>query len=291
MRIAVTGAAGRLGGQVAGLLAATGDHQVVAVSRRPAAHAAPGPRLAEAVADYADLPALRAALHDVDTLVFVSSDREAVHVLRHHQNVIQAAAESGVGHIVALSGLDADLGSPFCYGMTYGYTEQMLDDSGCAASIARASIFTEFFLQLLNLAHASNEIRLPAADGRISLVSRADVGRCLAALALGAPTGQHHDITGPEASGLAAIVALPGQQWRTPVSYTNVAPADFQIEMARGGLEPWWCYAFSTMFDSIREQRWASVSGEVLRLTGRPPVSVRDILAQSAGPAGEVNPG
>ena len=264
---------------------------MVAVSRRPAARAGPSSRLAAAVADYADPPALRAALRGVDTLVFVSSDGEAVHVLRHHQNVIQAAADSGVRHIVALSGLDADLGSPFCYGMTYGYTEQMLHDSGCAVSIARASIFTEFFLQLLTLAGTSNEIRLPAADGRISLVSRADVGRCLAALAVGAPAGQHHDITGPEAPGLATIAALAGRQWGTPVSYTDVAPADFQIEMARGGLEPWWCYAFSTMFDSIREQRWTSVSGEVLRLTGGPPASVRDVLAQAARPGGEVGPG
>jgi NAD(P)H dehydrogenase (quinone) len=291
MRIAVTGAAGRLGEQVVEMLAATGDHQVVAVSRRPAADAAPGPRLAAAVADYADLPALRAALRGVDTLVFVSSDGEAVHVLRHHENVIQAAADSGVGHIVALSALDADVGSPFCYGMSYGYTERMLYDSGCAVSIARASIYTEFFLQLLTLARVGNEIRLPAADGRISLVSRADVGRCLAALAVGAPTGRHHDITGPEAPGLTAIAALAGQQWGTPVSYADVTPADFQIELARGGEEAWWCYAYSTMFDSVREQRWAGVSGEVFRLTGRPPASVQDVLGQTAARDGEVRPG
>src|SRR5262249_55212453 len=83
MRIAVTGAAGRLGGQVAEILAATGDHQVVAVSRRPAAGPAPGPRLTAAVAGYADLPALRAALRGVDTLVFVSSAPAALHLMRH----------------------------------------------------------------------------------------------------------------------------------------------------------------------------------------------------------------
>ena len=54
MRIAVTGSTGRLGRQVVEILAATGDHQVVPVSRRPEARAAPGPRLATAVADYAD---------------------------------------------------------------------------------------------------------------------------------------------------------------------------------------------------------------------------------------------
>jgi NAD(P)H dehydrogenase (quinone) len=282
VRIAVTGAAGRLGGQVAGILAPAGEHQVVAVSRRPLAGAGPGPRGEVAVADYADPAALRAALRDVDTLVFVSSDGEAVHVLRHHENVIRAAADSGVGHIVALSGLDADVASPFCYGMTYGYTEQMLHDSGCAVSIARASIFTEFFLSLLRPAQASKEIRLPAGDGRMSLVSRADVGRCLAALATGEPTGRHHEITGPEALDLAAIAALAGRAWRAPVGYVDLAPGDYQAEVARTGLDPWWCYAFTTMFGSVREQRWASVSGEVLRLTGRPPAAAVIPAAGSA---------
>ena len=253
---------------------------MVAVSRRPLPGLPRGPHLRAAVADYADPPALRAALHGVDTLVFVSSDGEAVHVLRHHQNVIQAAAGGGVGHIVALSALDADIRSPFCYAMTYGYTEQMLYDSGCAVSIARASIFTEFFLQFLARARPGNEIRLPAAGGRISLVSRDDVGRCLAALAVGAPTGQRHDITGPGRLTWARS-RLAGRQWGTPVSYVDLAPADYLAEMARADLDPWWCYAFSGMFGSVREQRWASVSGEVLRLTGQPPVPVLDLLAQA----------
>jgi hypothetical protein len=38
-------------------------------------------------------------------------------------------------------------------------------------------------------------------------------------------------------------------------------------------------YAYSTMFASIREQRWAAVSDEVRRLTGCSPVPVRTTLA------------
>lgn len=279
MRIAVTGASGRLGGQVTALLAASGEHEVVAVSRRPAPHAARFPQVSTAVADYADPAALRAAFRGAGTLVFISSDGEAVNVLRHHQNVVHAAAAAGVGHIVALSGLDADPGSPFCYAVTYAWTEQMLHDCGCAVSIARASLFTEFFASLLAPAQASGEIRVPAADGRISLVSRDDVGRCLAALAVAAPTGRHHDITGPEALGLASIAALAGRQWAAPVRYVDLDPASYLAEQAATGLEPWWCYAFSTMFGSVREQRWAAVSGEVARLTGQPPRPAGDLIA------------
>ena len=64
MRIAVTGASGRIGGEVVRLLAAQ-QHQVVALTRRPPG-AVPGPAGAEArQADYADEQALAAALSEM----------------------------------------------------------------------------------------------------------------------------------------------------------------------------------------------------------------------------------
>ena len=275
----MTGAGGQLGGQVVDLLAADERHEVVAVARRELSSAEHSRHVTVALADYMDEEALRAGLRGVDTLVFVSSDGEATKVLLHHENVIRAAADSGVAHIVALSGLDADLSSPFCYAVTYGHTERRLYESGCSVSIARASIFTEFFMRWLTKARAGGQIRLPAADGRISLVSQTDVGRCLAALAVAAPTGRHHDLTGPDSLDLAAIAALAEETWKVPIEYVDLPPAEYCIETARAGESPWWLYAFSSMFDSVREQRWAAVSAEVARLTGRPPMSVRSLLA------------
>ncbi len=277
----MTGAGGQLGGQVVELLAAEEAHEVIAVSRWGRTSARQSRHVTVVAADYADPVSLRTALRGIDTLVFVSSDGETEKVILHHQNVVRAAADSGVAHIVALSGLDADLRSPFCYAVTYGHTEQLLYDSGCSISIARASIFTEFFMRWLTRARVSGEIRLPAADGCISLVSRTDVGRCLAALATAAPTGRHHDLTGPESLDLPAIAALGQDAWGVPIEYVDLAPAEYCIEVAQEGESPWWLYAFSSMFESVREQRWAAVSEEVFRITGRAPTPLRSVIAQS----------
>jgi len=262
------------------LVAAEQQHQVVALSRRGLLPGRWPPSVSARAADYADPQALGAALRDVDTLVFVSSDGPVAEVMVHHQNVIRAARDRGVAHIVALSGLDADLSSPFCYAVSYGYTERLLAESGCAISIARASIYSEFFLGFLARARASGQLRLPAADGRISLVSRSDVARCLAALALAPATGRHHDITGSQALDLDAIAAAGTRAWGTPLMYVNITPGEHCVEMAAAGEEPWWMYAYSTMFTSIRGQHWAAVSGEVHRLTGRSPTPIFTALAR-----------
>jgi NAD(P)H dehydrogenase (quinone) len=280
VRIAVTGASGRIGGQVVRLVAAEQQHPVVALSRRGLRPGRWPPNVSALAADYADPRALGAALRDVDTLVFVSSDGPVAEVMVHHQNVIRAAGDGGVAHIVALSGLDADLSSPFCYAVSYGYTERLLAESGCAVSIARASIYSEFFAGFLARVRASGQLRLPAADGRISLVSRSDVARCLAALALAPASGRHHDITGSQSLDLDAIAAAGTQEWGTPLTYVNIAPGEHCAEMAAAGEDPWWMYAYSTMFASIREQRWAAVSGEIQRLTGRSPTPVPAALAR-----------
>lgn len=279
MRIAVTGAGGRIGGQVVTLLAADPANDVVAMARRQPPPGAHPEQVITTSADYSDPAALHAALRGVDTLVFVSSDGPVAQVIVHHHNVIRAAVEGRVSHIVALSGLDTDPASPFCYAVSYAYTERLLTECGCSISIARASIYSEFFIGFLTQARAAGQLRVPAADGRISLISRTDVARCLATLAVARPTNRHHNITGPEALDLTAIASQAAQAWGSPLQYVDIAPSDYSREMADAGENPWWMYAYSTMFDSVREQRWAAVTDEVHRTTGRAPIALRDLLA------------
>jgi NAD(P)H dehydrogenase (quinone) len=160
---------------------------VVALARRPI-EVPQG--VAVRITDYADRDALRRALEDIHTLVFVSSDGEGTRVLSHHLNVVAAVRECGVGHVVALSSVDADPASPFCSAITNGLTELALRESGCGLSVVRASIYSEFFLGFLRAARDTGRLRLPAGDGRIGLVSKTDVARCMAALAVAEPTGR-----------------------------------------------------------------------------------------------------
>jgi NAD(P)H dehydrogenase (quinone) len=280
VRIAVTGASGQIGGEVVRLLAAGQQHKVVALIRRPPAAGQFPDGVQARQADYADEQALAAALDGADTLVLVSSDGPVADVIVHHRNVIRAAARRGVAHIVALSGLDAALDSPFCYAVGYGYTEQLLAESGCAVSLARASIYTEFFLGFLTRARASGQLRLPAGDGRVSFVSRDDVARALAALATATPASRPQEITGPEALDLDTLAALAQKEWATPVTYTAITPAELVADLAADGEDPWWIYAYSSMFASIRDHRWATVTTDTERLTGAQPTPVSTILAR-----------
>lgn len=280
MSIAVTGARGNIGSKVVELISNNKDIEVVAVVRRPIGIENLPLNVRPIAADYGKPSDLQEAFAGVETLVLVTSDGDSASVLAHHRNIVTAAIEAGVTKAVVLSSLDADVDSPFCYAKTSAFTERMLIETGLSVSIARASIFAEFFKQWPHAARETGELRLPAADGRISLVGHDDVARCLASLAIDSQTGIY-GVTGPDSLDLATVAELASWKFGTPVKYTDIAPHEHVVEMTKGGLDPWWVYAYSSMFQSIREHRWVSVSDEVSRLTGRSPTPFVEFLGEA----------
>jgi NAD(P)H dehydrogenase (quinone) len=99
-----------------------------------------------------------------------------------------------------------------------------------------------------------------------------------------ASIGRRHRLgirgTVDNAAGAVTISATTHSVTVVLASSPATAAAEHWVEMAIAGEDPWWMYAYSTMFASIREQRWAAVSDEVHRLTGCLPVPVRKTLAR-----------
>jgi len=110
----------------------------------------------------------------------------------------------------------------------------------------------------------------------MSLVSRIDVADCLARQAGLAPTGGIEDITGPEALGIHTIATRAAVVYERSIRVVALSPRDHRVEMAAADTDPWWAYAFSTMFSSIRGHRWSRVTDAVEQLTGRAPTAIDD---------------
>jgi NAD(P)H dehydrogenase (quinone) len=268
--IGVTGATGGVGSRVVRHLLARADRPaVVALARRPDAVAA-AEGLTVRYADYDQPASLHAAFAGLRTLVFVSGDGVAETIRRQHQHIVAAIAAARVEHVVYTSILDVAPDSRFYYSAGHRETEAWLAATEARTCFARTSIFADFFVETWL---ASDELAVSAGDGRMSLVSRDDTAR---AVAVAAATGEEGivEVTGPAALTAAEVAAT------AEIPYRALDDAEYRRRLAAEGNPGWLVDAFASMFTSVREGRYAIVSGDVPRLTGQPQETFADFLTR-----------
>ncbi len=276
-RVAVTGAAGAIGSRIVGLLASD-DVPVTALVRDAArAH----PLALAAVVDYADVPSLDAALRGVDTLVFIGSDGRADRVLAHHRNILAAARTAGVRRILLLSSQDADADSPFCYAPVYADTERELRESCAEPIVIRAGLYAEFFGRWVWDAARSGELALPGRAA-VAPIGRADVAHALAVAAVG-PVVPLSTLTGPAALDPEELAALASRLGGREVAVSTVTTEEVRHHLIDTGTDPWWSYAFASLFQSIEQWRFARVTSDFTTITGKAPRAFEAVLRSGSG--------
>lgn len=281
--ILVTGATGYIGGMALRRLSAMGL-PVTAMARnaRKSEEALPA-GLPVRIADYDDLPSLRKAFEGVSRLLFVASDGDGRNVLRHHANVIDAATVSGIGQVVLVGILDTDETSPFYYTPVYRDTERRLAESGLNCTILRCGLYSDLLLShWIGPARVTGELRLPAGQALIAPVSRDDVAEAAAVLtATSDGSNVAYDMTGPRAYSFDEIADLAGKAFGTRIRYIPCSPSEY-LRRAWAEMPDPWPHAFTTLFASIAQGRYAKVSTDIAKLLGRPAEELKDFLARQA---------
>lgn len=280
--ILVTAANGQLGGRIARrILDRLEDGSRLAVSVRDAATAS---RLAARGADVRqadfDLPeTLVDAFQGVARLVLIPSPAPAAERIRQHRNVVAAAREAGVGHIVFLSFLIAASDARFPYGAIFEDTEAVIRSCGLEYTFLRNSQYADNLLRFMPRDGEAGRIALPAGAGRVAFVSRDDIARAVAVVTL----GQGHEdrtyvLTGPRAVGFAEVAAILSAVHGTEVVYEDLAVDDFAAEMEAAGLPPYLIEGAIGMYTLTAEGRFDTVSDAIPRLTGRPAEGLEDFF-------------
>lgn len=276
MTIAVTGATGNIGGAVARALAAA-DVPFRMVVRDPSrAPQLPGTEVASA--SYGDADASRAALEGVDTLLMVSG-AEAQDRLAQHRSFVAAAATAGVRHVVYTSFVGAAADATFTLGRDHWATEEAIRATSMAHTFLRDSFYLDFVEDLVG---EDGVIRGPAGDGAMAAVARADVARVATAV-LQAPAAhldRTYELTGPVAITLAQAAATVSEVRGRTVTYHPETLEEAYASRARWNPEPWQADAWVSTYTAIAEGALARVSGDVERVTGRRPMSLREVLEQ-----------
>ncbi|WP_410569111.1 NAD(P)H-binding protein [Amycolatopsis sp. cmx-4-61] len=265
--IFVLGATGKVGRALVPALLDAGA-AVRALTRDPAkARIDPRAEVVRGDLDTSDL----APLLDGTDRVFVltqghSADREAA--------VAQAAAQTGVSHLVKLSTTGVHFGQTDPITRTHAEAEQAIREAGPAWTILRPGAFMDNRFAWLGTIREENAVYVPEGDPASALVHVRDIA-AVATLALttSGHEGATYELTGGEALTTEQQVAVLSEAIGRPVKYVEEPESAARERMVRQF--GWPAEAVDGFFALKRESGAHEhvVFDTVERLLGRPPLT------------------
>jgi NAD(P)H dehydrogenase (quinone) len=281
MSVIVTGAAGHLGRLVTErLLTRVPAEDLILVTRRPDALREWRARGADVrYGDFDARHSLRAAFAGGDRMLLISTDAVG-HRVRQHRAAIDAAAAAGVRRVVFTSIVNPVAVNPLgANAWEQGMTESMLERSDMAWTALRFGNFSELWLPHAATAVKNGQLVTNSGRGRMAPISRRDCAEA-AAVALTSDGHSHktYDIVGPEALTPVDLAALYAEVSGKPVKVVSLTDAVLQSLLVAIGTPVSTSLAITGFGRAVR-QGYFDVAGHAFeRLTGRLPVTLRDVL-------------
>jgi uncharacterized protein YbjT (DUF2867 family) len=291
--ILVTGAAGRVGGvgrTIAEQLLERGNAVRAMVRDDDARARALRDLGAEVVVgDLLDLDAMHRAIAGCETMYFGMSVSDAY--LAATVNAAAVAKHHGVRAFVnmsqmTLAQMSITESTPSPQHKLHWLAEQALNWSGLPVVHVRPTVLFEGFFLILTpeSVRESNLIRLPFGEGRTSPVAVEDVARSIVAV-LEDPKphiGKTYHLTGPQSESMHFFAQEYSQALGRTIAYQDIPLESWRDALLARGLPAHLVSHLATMADLHRAGRYDRMSDDVLTLTGRAPLSVREVVSKNA---------
>jgi NAD(P)H dehydrogenase (quinone) len=279
--VIVTGAAGHLGRLVAEqLLERLAPEQLILVTRRPTALSELRARGADVrYGDFDDPASLPDAFAGGHRMLLISTDAIGRRV-RQHRAAIDAAAAAGVGHVVFTSIVSPVAANPTGpIAREQGKTEAMLHRSGVGWTVLRFGSFAELVLPPAATAVQNRRLITNNGHGRLGPVARGDCAEAAAiVLTTDGHAGKTYEITGPHGLTPSDLAGLYGDLSGQPVKVLQLSDAILTRVLVGIGTPMPMAWSITAFGRAVRHGYFDVVDPAFERLTGRPPVALRDVL-------------
>lgn len=269
-KILVTGATGALGRKtIDELLKKRPASDIVALARDPA-KAKLGVEVR--AGDYLDRASLARALRGIDKVMLTSAqaftDRNTAHA-----NVIDAAVEAGVPHLVFMPVIRKQLAMDQITAEDT-FTVEKLQSSGLTWTLARHPPFLDGLGLFLGKHVLERGVRVPVGDGRIAAATRDDLAAAHATILAGnGHENRSYDLTGDPAVSFADIAAILSKAHGRHVPYVPISESEYLDELKSDGVPDAVAAFIGAWMRGMVAGEWDRQTTDLERLIGRRPTS------------------
>lgn len=283
--ILITGATGQLGKTVVSELLQRGHTDTLSVLVRDPQKAedlkATGVTIIKG--DYTDYVSLVAAFNGVDKLFFVSSSDLVMSRFAQHQNVVKAAVEAGVGHIVYTSAQrkSEDGTSPIArLANAHWQTDTLIKETGLTYTLLKHGLYTDILPVFLgDKVIDTGTIFLPAGEGRAAYVSRHDLAVAGASvLATAGHENKTYELGGPVSYSFHDIANMLSALSGKTVRYVAPSPEVFARQLKSYNVPDDAIQRATSFCGAIAQGEFDFPATDLETILGRKPQTVKAFL-------------
>ncbi|WAA09577.1 SDR family oxidoreductase [Fervidibacillus albus] len=233
MKINVTGATGNLGQKITEQLLQLATDEEIAVTVRNGNKAKQlyGKRVDIQVTDYQSTDKMVDAFTGTDTLVYIPS---IVHPnqarIAEFENVLFAAEKAKVKQLVVVGFFADHENNPFVLSPFYGYVPRRLASADINYTIVRNAMYADPLPPYLPELIERGRLPYPAGDGKINFVSRRDLARAIAQIAIRPELyGKTYTLTGKKAYTMTELAEILSEASGHTIRYDPMTAQEFAV--------------------------------------------------------------
>jgi NAD(P)H dehydrogenase (quinone) len=285
-KIMVTGATGRLGKQAVEALLEKIDARNISVLVRESSKAdklqAQGVNVF--IGDYNDYVSLVAAFAGIEKLYLISSN-DLENRLAQHQNVINAAKEASVKHIIYTSfqrKTETPGSSLSVVSQSHLDTEAAIVSSGLTYTILKHALYADIIPDFAGGQLLKNQTLLfPAGQGKTAFATSEDMAAGGAAVLLEDVSRFNNkaiDIAGSQAISWAEIADIISEITGKQIRYLSPEISFYKEALTQAQVPPVFVNMLAGFAQATAEGEFDQVTGELESLIGRKPISAAEYL-------------